>query len=312
VKGSTAHQIYLVYQTVKEIGTSKHDSKAQARAGGAKTWHEIGKEMGIKSYSTADAYRDVWRSALNYAKAELGIKDLEKFSGEHVKSFLESKIDDGVAHATLSQYAAALEKLEVALNRFAELKGSGREYRFSEAISEARAIGKGLERFEGSRAYARPDALAAAVRGEKFSLAVAIQREGGARVSEANHIMPAQLKGIKADPQTGQGKGWIKVQGKGGKIREVGVRPETYARLASVVKNDGCFAFKVEQYRNELKAAAAATGQEYQGSHGIRWSWAQERHQELQRSGRTYEQTIGRVSVEMGHERADITEHYLR
>ncbi|WP_306547277.1 hypothetical protein [Desulfobulbus sp.] len=102
------------------------------------------------------------------------------------------------------------------------------------------------------------------------------------------------------------------VQGKGGKVREVGVKPDTYARLEKVVANGQRFELSGDAYRRELKDAAMATGQEYQGSHGLRWSWAQERHQELQRSGKTYEQTIGQVSREMGHERADITEHYLR
>jgi hypothetical protein len=120
------------------------------------------------------------------------------------------------------------------------------------------------------------------------------------------------LKGVSPDPQTGQIKGWIKVQGKGCKIRHIGVRPETYARLKRAVKSTDHFEFNVEKYRNELKAAAATSGQLYHGSHGIRWSWAQERHRELQQNGKSYEQTIGKVSVEMGHERADIIEHYLR
>ncbi len=311
MRGSVAHQVHQVFETVKEIGTSKHEAKSLARAGGAVTWHEIGKEMGVKSYATLDAYRDVSKDCFRYAKEELGVKDIEKLSGEDVKAFLESKINDGVAHATLSQYAAALEKLEVALNRYAEQTVTGRTYQFSKEISEARAAGKELDRFEGSRAYQNPVSLVAAVKGENFRLAAAIQQEGGARVPEANHIKPASLLGIRPDSQTGQVKGWIKVQGKGGKIREVGVQPETYARLEKEAAN-GRFEFKTEAYRNELKAAAAASGQKYEGSHGLRWSWAQNRHAELQRNGKSYEQTIGQVSREMGHERADITEHYLR
>jgi hypothetical protein len=81
-----------------------------------------------------------------------------------------------------------LEKLEVALNRYAVKNENGRKYTFSEAIKEARAAGKELDRFAGSRAYAKPDALVTAVPGEKFGLVVAIQREGGTQVSEANRI----------------------------------------------------------------------------------------------------------------------------
>ena len=81
---------------------------------------------GCYSYSTADAYRDVWRACLGHAKENLGIKDIEKLSGEAVRAFLDSKIDQGVAKATFGQYAAACEKLEVALNRYAEQHSTGR------------------------------------------------------------------------------------------------------------------------------------------------------------------------------------------
>ena len=312
MRGSTVFQVQTVFQAINEIGTSKHGAKLEARENGAATWHEIGKELGIHSYATADAYRAVWRNALDYTKAEFGVKDIEKLTGEHLREFLEVKIEDGVAHATFSQYAAALEKLEVALNRYAEQNGTGQEYNFSEGIVEARAAGSGLERFEGTRAYSNPEQLVEAVRGDGFRLAAAIQQESGARVSEVNHLTESKLKGFQPDPQTGEVKGWIRIEGKGGKPRELGINPDTYAKLEKAVEKGQRFEFNGNAYRHELKAAAEATGQKYQGSHGLRWSWAQDRHAELQKNGKTYEQTIGRVSREMGHERADITEHYLR
>jgi len=311
LRGSTVFQVQSVYQTVNEIGTSKHQSKEDARSSGAKTWHEIGKKIGIKSYSTADAYRDVWRSALDFTKDNFGIKDIEMLSGTHLKAFLVSKIDDGVAHATLSQYTAACEKLEVALNRYALENRTGKQYDFSPDIKEARLLGKHLERFEGSRAYSDPDGLVQVVEGELFRLAASIQREGGARISEANHITKESLRGLRHDKITGQLKGWIHVEGKGGKERDVGVSPETYNRVVKIVEN-ARFEFDKDSYRNELKSSAKKTNQDYEGSHGLRWSWAQDRHQELQQHGMTYEQTLSQISQEMGHERGDITEHYLK
>lgn len=106
-------------------------------------------------------------------------------------------------------------------------------------------------------------------------------------------------------------KGWIYVKGKGGKEREVGVSLDTYALLQAIVIH-GRFEFNKDSYRKALSKAAQVTDQEYQGSHGLRWSWAQDRHKVLQKSGLTYEQTLTRISQEMGHERGDITEHYLR
>lgn len=311
MRGSTVYQVQQVFQAVNEIGSSKHAAKAEARAEGAATWHQVGKELGIYSYSTADAYRDVWRSCLDHAKGNLGIKDIEKLSGEAVRAFLSSKIDEGVARATFSQYAAACEKLEVALNRYAVQHETGREYAFSSDIKTARDAAGNLERFEGSRAYCNPDRLVQAVPGERYNLAAALQREGGARISEINHINRDQLRGLREDRHTGELKGWVHVEGKGGKEREIGVSPETYARLEKAVDATR-FEFDKDAYRADLKEAAAKTAQEYEGSHGLRWSWAQERHAELQERGMTYEQSLSQVSQEMGHERGDITEHYLR
>ncbi len=312
MRGSIVYQVQQVFQTVNEIGSSKHEAKAEARAGGAATWHQVGKELGVYSYSTADAYRDVWRACLDHAKQTAGIKDIEKLSGEAVRAFLVSKVDQGVAHATFGQYAAGCEKLEVALNRYAEQHGTGREYAFSPSIQGARDVAVDLERFEGSRAYVNPDRLVAAVEKEQHNLAASIQREGGCRISEVNHITQNQLRGLREDPHTGEPKGWVYVEGKGGKEREVGVSPETYARLDVVVANGQRFEFDKDAYRADLKEAAAKTGQNYEGSHGLRWSWAQERHQELQQLGMTYDQTLSQISAEMGHERGDITEHYLK
>ena len=311
MRGSVVYQVQQIFGTLNEIGTSKHQAKAVARGRGASTWHAVGKELSIYSYNTADAYRDVWRACLEYAKASQGIKDVEKLSGEAVRAFLMSKVDQGVAHATFGQYAAALEKLEVGLNRYALQNGTGLEYAFSAAIQEVRDVAVNLERFAGSRAYSFPDRLVQIVQGERYFLAAAIQRESGARISEANHLIKESLRGLRPDDLTGQIKGWIYVAGKGGKEREIGVCPETYARIEKVVENSR-FEFDKDAYRSELKSAAKKTGQDYEGSHGLRWSWAQERHQELQQLGLTYDQTLSHISQEMGHERGDITEHYLR
>jgi len=55
------------------MGHSKQRAKELARSSGAKTWHEIGKHFGTYSYSTADAYRDVWKQVLSFAKREFGV-----------------------------------------------------------------------------------------------------------------------------------------------------------------------------------------------------------------------------------------------
>ena len=99
MRGSIVGQIQALYRFsgISQIGHSKHGAKELARNSGAKTWHEIGKRLGIYSYSTADAYRDVWKQVLSFAKREFGVKDIEKLNAEIVHSFLHSKIEQGVS-----------------------------------------------------------------------------------------------------------------------------------------------------------------------------------------------------------------------
>jgi hypothetical protein len=44
----------------------------------------------------------------------------------------------------------------------------------------------------------------------------------------------------------------------------------------------------------------------------LRWNFAKNRMKDAQKDGKYYEQGLSAVSQEMGHVRADITEHYLK
>lgn len=318
--GSTRWQVQEIFHKsgINQIGMSRHAAKREARqrletAGRPVTRHVLAKMMGIHSYATADAYRDAWRLLGQFVRENFKLKDMEKLTGEHVQAWLSAKQVDGVAHATFMQYAAAVEKLETALNMLAEGSGSGRTYTFEDAIATVRTEAhQTLARFDASRAYADPDRLVNKVQGPEHHLAAAIQRESGCRVHEANRIRFDQLRGLQKDPRTGQVRGWVEVKGKGGKVREIGMSPPTYARLKTALATGRGFEFDPKAYRRSLAAAAKASGQRYEGSHGLRWSWAQERFAELQDRGGTREQALVWTSREMGHERGDITEHYLR
>lgn len=314
MRGSINYQVHQIFDVLNRIGQSKHRAKEEARSAGARTWAEVGAKIGVFSYATADAYRDVWKHLFEHAKSEYGVKDIERIENQHVVSFLERKVDEGVARASFDQYAAACAKLEQALTTYAEQNETGREYDFD--LKAVRKVGaKELGgRSKVSRAYAAPDRLVAAVQGSNFYLASLLQRNGGARVKEISEIRQNQLKGIWKDSQTSNEKGWFEVVGKGGKKRLVGVSPEIYRQLSTKIAgaDDGRFEITGDNYRYALKRAAAQTRQDYEGTHGLRWSWAQERHAKLQERGLTYEQALSQVSREMGHERGDITEHYLK
>ena len=310
MKGSSSWQAQELMKSVDAIGQSKHAAKAEARASGKETWHDVAKDLGVHSFATKEAYTDVWKSVADHAKSEFGVRDITKLTTEHVSSYLAGKVEDGVAKATFAQYASACEKLEVALNRYSEQHKTGQTYQFD--LSAVRETAKTeLEAFNGSRAYADPSAVVRAIPDGKLQLAATLQHEGGCRVREAAEIKTAQLGGIHVDK--GREFGVVKTVGKGGSKVDVKISVETYERLVSQIaaSEKGVFKVSADDVRDALKESAAATGQDYQGSHGLRWNFAQDRMDELQEKGFTYEQSLTVVSEEMGHHRSDITEHYL-
>ena len=149
MRGSILSQVDYLYQAsgVLRVGESKHAAKDAARKARAKTWHEVGKQIGVHSYAAADKYREVARSCFGFARENFGVKNLENIEGQHVDAYLQSKIAQGVAHATFQLYAAACEKLEVVLSRYTALKNTGRTYNFSDDIAAARAEARGWARF---------------------------------------------------------------------------------------------------------------------------------------------------------------------
>lgn len=302
MRGSPKYQISQIYNEsgIKQIGQSKHEAKAAAREAGAKTWAQIGQKVGIHSYKTADAYRETWKRCFEHARTESGLKDITKMEGRHVESYLKSVADSGCSHATFNQYAAALGKLDQALNLYSEKHDLGRTYDLAQGVSSAREFGTNLQRFEGSRAYDRPADLVHAVADGKHQLAAQIQHETGVRINEVGHIRADQLRGTQLD-----------VQGKGGKDLTKALTQETAAQLRDELRS-GDFKIDKDDYRADLQAAADATGQDYTGSHGLRWNYAQEQIESRCSEGTPYYQALGEVSREMGHERPDITEHYLR
>jgi hypothetical protein len=306
MRGSIIHQVQTLFHEsgINRLGHSKHADKEAFRASTDEkvTWNDIGQNTGIYSYSTADDYREIWITAGKYAKAHFGLKHIETITGEHLQAFLMSKIEAKVAHSTFMTYAAALEKLAVALNMYADKQGLDTKYNFSNDIRVARKVAhKELERFDGVRSYDNPEELIEILE-SPYKLIASIQHIGGARIDEVYGIMPSSLK---ADNR-------VTVKGKGGKIRDLKIKPEDYIQLAAHLQKEGNFKFNKALYLYHLKIASEKSKQKYNGSHGLRWNFAQNRMQELQKSGKVREQGLVIVSQEMGHERADITEHYLK
>ena len=295
-------------------GGDKMRAQAHARFNGASGSHAVARQTAIYSDSTYKSYRAVWQNYADFIKSELGIKHIEQGNADHVRLFLEQRIENGISRNTWNREASAMNKLAVALNWASEKLHWNRDYNFSRDINSIRhdAVME-LHKNDDSRAYKAPTQLIASLKISNHLIAARLQYEGGARIREISNLKMDQFKGITKDALTGERVGIIHINnGKGGYERDMYVTPATYDKALAQVERHGQFNIDNNQYRNELKIASVKSGERYSGTHGLRWNYAQQTMKTLQKNGLRYESALLATSERMGHHRMEITEHYLK
>lgn len=130
MRGSTKMQVWEIFKTITHIGSSKHEAKNEARAGGAHGSHAIAEKTGIYGIRTKDSYFNAVVGFAVWAKENLGLKDLTRTTLDAVKAYLDARISAEVAHKTFQQDKAALNKFETALNKYSEINNLNRTYDF--------------------------------------------------------------------------------------------------------------------------------------------------------------------------------------
>lgn len=265
----------------------------------------VAKLMPIYSARTQSGYRKVWKSFFTHIRENHGVNDVTKVKRWHVEEFMKDIIDRDVALRTYKTYSAAMSKLEVAVNKVraypvlfdATLKKLNRDAKSNLTMNDP------------LRAYVDPTASIARILNNTHQLAALLQLEGGARIAEISELTAERnLRGIR------NGVGRIRLTNtKGGRIRIMNVSAETYKRVRDIIKADGKFEFVRHYYSREAGAAFRSRGEKWNGSHGLRWNFAQQRFYELQtEENKTFNEALKLVSLELGHSRPSITLHYLR
>src|SRR5574344_901382 len=269
----------------------------------------------VSSYKTMESYRRVWNNFFNYLKEHWKIRNFEKIEAQHIQAYMDYKIEYYPSKQYLEKISAALGKLEIALKNFSKnIHNENREYDFSirqTILNEARDLKLVASNYH-NRAYNNPELLISNLKNPMNKLAAKIQLEGGARIEGVALIKPEQLRGKKIDKVTKTKKGIVHTKEKGGKQGEVLVSLETYAELENHLSLNSKFKINRQDYYNDIKQAAFASREIAEGSHGLRWNFAKRRMFECGKADYTYSDSLQEVSYEMKHNRASITEHYLR
>jgi site-specific recombinase XerC len=273
--GSINYQVGNIIKAHNGIGQSKLESRNSSGLTSAESGHKVSDKF--HSYKSLDNVRNDLKNLGNYAKNVHGIKDMSKIDANVVKDWIESK---EISYNTASNYLSELNKVHEHLNiSREEIKEMRAEFR--QELRENK-----LE----TRAYNKLDSVQLP---DKSQPAFELQRDYGLRVSAASHINIAkQLNGNT-----------LIYQEKGGKWSEKELSPTLASKIRENSIN-GKYELNYNTYRDQLQKELEKTGQKYNGTHGIRHSYAQNQLE----AGKSKQE----VSESMGHSRLEITNVYIR
>jgi len=304
--GSIKGQLNYIWKQIDGIGQSKALHREQSDLKSVDGNRPVSDK--VHSYEYKDEIFKTGRQLGEFAKEQFGIKDFEKISGRVIEAFIEQKIADGVSKGTLDNYISHLSKIQVGLEKIAYERGKEYQAFTKDDLAAAKDIVKDLavKSEHINRAYENPRALISNLDGKEY-IAARLQLEYGLRVTEATHIKESQLQGNT-----------LTFQGKGGYEQVKELTPELANAIRENMQNG---VFKVDQnaYREALKESARIEGENYTGTHGLRYNFAQEtfvnRFESNLQSGMGIEEAereaLRYTSEELGHHREEITKHYL-
>ncbi len=268
----------------------------------------------VSSYKTMESYRRVWENFFNYLKEHWKLKDAQRIEPHHIAAYMNYKVEYHPSKQYMEKISAALGKLEIALTRFsARYSPTLMHYDFSirQTLLDNFKSNDLLENKYHNRSYINPRAIIEALQNPLHKLAASIELEGGARVEGCALIKLDQLKGFMFDSITNQKRGVLFTKEKGGKEGEIYILPSTYETLDAHIKTHGFFHLNRQAYYKDIHQACLVCKETPEGTHGFRWNFAKNRMFAYAKAGFSHQECLKRVSHEMKHNRASITEHYL-
>lgn len=283
--GSIKYQVKNIIKQVNGIGKSKLESRQNSNKKSFSSGHKISPL--VHSYKYTDEHRRMLLNLGNFAKNDLRIKDMSKIDKEAIKKWIDAK---NIVFDTASNYLSMLNKINKHLNiTNKEIEDLRNEYKKSLQKSEYKTRAYNSKKLEKvDLVKSNPNSKIAV----KSQIAFELQRDYGLRVSAATHI---KIKNINGN--------LISYREKGGKISI----KELPGHLINSIKNNaknGIFEVNKKTYSRHLKLAIEKAGEKWEGTHGMRHSFAQDQLM----MGKSKKE----VSLMMGHVREEITNTYLR
>ena len=272
--GSVKYQVSQILQKVNGIGTSKKETREQSGVKSLESGHKVSDK--VHSFKSLENLRNDLTNLANYAKEEFQLRDIKEINIDIVKSWIDSK---NISYNTASNYFSELNKISDHFNftreEIKELRADLKND-LPKTVLETRAY-KNLEKIELN---------------PKHQAAFELQRDHGLRVNASTHIdLNKQLHGNT-----------LTYREKGGKLSQKELSPNLVQKLRENAV-EGKYEINKRTYSRDFQKQIEKSGQKYNGTHGIRHTYAQkmlENHSKAE------------VSKELGHTREEITDTYLR
>jgi len=292
--GSRASQNAIVNQVMKNangIGTSKVQAKNSSQIKGQNGQSVSTKNHSIKSEQNM---RSVVKQYTSFVKSNYEGKIAGNLTSESMEKFISSKIEEGIALSSINTYISALAKISDNLNELG-VSATSRESITSYRDELIKEFGS-LQSIHENRAYSDPQQIVDTMhQNTPYGLSTELQLQAGLRSDDAINI---------SDKITINADNTLNIQGsKGGISYTTKELPsELIERVERAIEQG--YSVSYSEYKDTLKEEVSGVGQDWNGTHGLRYSYAQSEYQ----SGVSKEE----ISLNLGHSRESITDHYLK
>jgi site-specific recombinase XerD len=279
--GSVAYQVSKIIKAHNGL----HQKKAEARENSGllgENNHKVSDKF--HSYKSLDNARRDLMNLGKFAKEEFGIKDMRQIDQEVAREWIYQKdVTARTASNYLSEIMKVREHFSIKAEEIADLRQE-----FHQNLPKTR------EKAQMTRSYKNLDKVAGIIN-QRSKIAYELQYKHGLRVKEATHInVKKQMTG-----------NILQVQAKGGKPVIVEISKELEKEIREYAKeHKGVYEIDRSTYARDLRSAIEEAGNKWNGTHGMRHSYAQNKLEEGY--------TKAEVSEAMGHVREEITNVYLR
>lgn len=269
-------------------------------------------QMGVRTYFR---YRSSMKKFLGFCAERFRLQKIQKIGDKHLRAYIDWRRENGVTEKTIKQDLSAVRFL----HRFT---GAKNELAPNKVFDLERTSPGGVNRAWTPGEYTGMLGLAQNLNRREVALTMQLARWLGLRIHECTRLS-------RSDAEKALQSGMLRVKGKGGKVRDVPLRPEAVKALRQACeglgRNEKLFVSPGEKthrvigriedfiYRHRDKVTREERDVEIT-FHGLRHLYAREEYHSRMREARGHlerRRALLEVAELLGHGRGEITRIYL-